>query len=163
MSGGFRVSRDQGGERSPGGAQTRRGERPEGRLTTDSQVRELRADEGLEAEVTGRGRQTRAGERPVSNGKGALASDEEAVAARRGQAPERATMPWMRLRDETSPWSRSAEKAVVRLRAPADGTYRGPGNPRDEWTRPEMSHEGRNPGRKPEPERERAGVRAKEL
>jgi len=72
---------------------TRRGERLERRLTTNSLVRELGADEGLEAEVTDRGRQTRSGEREVSNGKGALASDEEAVAARRLEAPERARIP----------------------------------------------------------------------
>jgi len=136
---------------------TRRGERLERRLTTNSLVRELGADEGLEAEVTDRGRQTRSGEREVSNGKGALASDEEAVAARRLQAPERAHIPWTRLRDETSPWSRSAEEAVERLRTPADGTYRGAGSPRGKWTRSGHVARGTKPWQDARPERDRAG------
>lgn len=55
---------------------------PRDGLTADLPVRELRADEDLEAEVADRGRQTMSAERAASNGKGGLASDEEAVAAR---------------------------------------------------------------------------------
>jgi hypothetical protein len=50
------------------------------------------------------------------------------------EAPERRE-PWTWLRDERSPQSRRAEETVERLRKPVDGTKRGLGNLRNEWTR----------------------------
>jgi len=77
----------------PGGAETRRGECPEGRLTTDPPRCELGADEGLEAEGAGSWTPDlfwRAARRTTARGQ--LASDEEAAAAQRRRAPERANV-----------------------------------------------------------------------